>query len=61
VLNALTEHDFQDSFKKNGRNTGIVHTHGRLMVDSRPKLVSDQMAASVLEIMDSSGRWAPNK
>jgi hypothetical protein len=42
VLNALTEHDFQDAFK-NGRSTGNgiyvwKVTTSRVMVASRPKV-----------------------
>jgi hypothetical protein len=33
-------------------------TTSRAMVSSDPKLVSDQMAAQILEIMDSSGATA---
>jgi hypothetical protein len=29
VLNTLTEHDFQDAFKKMAEELGTVHTHGR--------------------------------
>jgi hypothetical protein len=28
VLNSLTEHDFQDAFKKKSDRLGRVHTHG---------------------------------
>jgi hypothetical protein len=58
VLNALTEHDFQDALK-NGRSAGNgvymqKGTTSRVMGASRPKLVIYQMAARVLEIMDTS-------
>jgi hypothetical protein len=29
ALNTLTEHDFQDAFKKMAEGLGTVHTHGR--------------------------------
>jgi predicted helicase len=29
VLNTLTEHDFQDAFKKNTEALGTVHTRGK--------------------------------
>jgi hypothetical protein len=58
VLNTLTEHHFQDGFKK-GRSTGNsayvrMATTSRVMVASRHKLVFDQMAAPVAEIVDGS-------
>jgi hypothetical protein len=59
VLNTLTEHDFQDAFKKMAELLGTMHTcgrglHQRLWWPVGPKLVFDQMAAWVQEIMDSS-------
>jgi hypothetical protein len=58
VLNTLTGHDFQDA-KKNGRSVGngayvrkgII---SRVIVARGPKLIFDQTAASVPEIMGSS-------
>jgi predicted helicase len=32
VLNALTEHDFQDAFKKMAEMLGTVHTCGRVLL-----------------------------
>jgi hypothetical protein len=29
MLNILTEHDFQDAFKKMAESLGTVHIHGR--------------------------------
>jgi hypothetical protein len=42
-MNTLTEHDFKDAFKKNGRNAGNgaytrKETTWRVMVDSRPEV-----------------------
>jgi hypothetical protein len=59
VLNTLTDHDFQNAFK-NGRSTenGAYARRGadsRVMMASRLKLVSDQMAAPVPYIMDGYG------
>jgi hypothetical protein len=59
MLNTLTEHNFQDPFKKTGRSAvkgaytrkGII---SRVMVASRPKVSFDKMAAPVPEIMDMS-------
>jgi hypothetical protein len=60
VLNTLTEHDFQDAFKKLQNNGNDEYTRkgnaSKLRWSSGPKLVFDQMAAPILEIMDSSGR-----
>jgi hypothetical protein len=43
AMNTLTEHDFQNAFKKNGRSTGNSEyvrkgTTSRVMVTSRPKV-----------------------
>jgi hypothetical protein len=54
VLNTLKEHDFQDGFKIWQKQKG---TTSRVMVGWWPvcqKLVSDQAAAQVREIMDVS-------
>jgi hypothetical protein len=32
VLNTLTEHDFQNAFKKMAEMLGMVHTHGRGLI-----------------------------
>jgi predicted helicase len=32
VLNTLTEHDFQDAFKKMAETLGTVHTHGKGLI-----------------------------
>jgi hypothetical protein len=58
VLNILTEHDFQNALKS-GRSTGNgvysqKETTSRVMVGSRSKLVFDQTAAPVPEIMDGT-------
>jgi hypothetical protein len=58
VLNTLTEHDFQDTFK-NGRSAGNdpyarKGTTTGVMVASRPKVIFDQMATPVPEIIDGS-------
>jgi hypothetical protein len=53
VLNTLTEHDFQEAFKKwQMRWEWCIHFEGVVIVCT--KLVFDQMAAPVLEIMDCS-------
>jgi hypothetical protein len=54
VLKTLTEHDFQDAFKK-WQNCAYAwkRTTSRVMVASRPKLAFDKMAAPVPEIMDT--------
>jgi hypothetical protein len=59
VLNTFTEQDFQDAFKKMVEELEMVHTCGRALLQGRwwpvgPKLVFDQMAAPVPEIMDGS-------
>jgi hypothetical protein len=58
VLNTLTEHDFQDAFKNYRRAGNGEHarkgTISRVMLDSRPKVSFDQMAAPGLEIMNGS-------
>jgi hypothetical protein len=59
VLNTLTEHDFQDAFKKMAELLGTVHTleNGLLRWfywPVSPKLAFDRMAAPVPEIMDGS-------
>jgi hypothetical protein len=59
VLNTLTELDFQDEFKKNGRNTGngayaLKGATSRIMMASRPKVSFDHMAAPAPEIMNGS-------
>jgi hypothetical protein len=43
LLNTLTQYDFQNAFKKNGRSTGngayaYMRTTSRVMVPSRPKV-----------------------
>jgi hypothetical protein len=53
----LTEHDFQDALQKNGRGTGngAYARRGLLRVwwwPVGPKLIFDQIAAPVQEIMD---------
>jgi hypothetical protein len=60
VLNSLSEHELQDAFK-NGRHVGTAayarkRPTSRVMMASRPKINSDQMAAAapVPEIMDDS-------
>jgi hypothetical protein len=51
VLNTLTEHDFQDAFKK--RQKRWERCSGRAIVATvDPKLVFDQMVAPVPEIID---------
>jgi hypothetical protein len=59
VLNTFTEHDFQDAFKEWQKCWESVHTRGRRLLQGRlwpagPKLVFDQMAAPVPEIMDDT-------
>jgi hypothetical protein len=59
LLNTLTEHNFQYTFKKWQKRLGTMHTPGMGLPDGRcwpvdPKVVFDQIAASVLEIMDDS-------
>jgi hypothetical protein len=56
VLNSLTEHGFQDTFK-NGRSAGngeyaLKGTTSRVIVASKPKVNFDQIAVPVPEIMD---------
>jgi hypothetical protein len=58
VLNTFTEQVFQDAFKKTAETLGIAHTHGRGLLQGcwwpvGPKLVFDQTAALVPEIMDT--------
>jgi hypothetical protein len=56
VLNTLTEHDFQDAFK-DGRSAGSCENMWKGTTSTRPvgpKLVFDQMAAPVPEIMDTT-------
>jgi hypothetical protein len=67
VLNTTTEPDFQDAFKRMAESLGTVHTHVEGWLRGwwwpvSPKLVFDQVTASVPEIMDDSlyvrtGRW----
>jgi hypothetical protein len=57
VLNTLRGHDFQDVFKKLAETLGTVHTRGIGLLRERwwplgPKLIFDQMAAPVPDIMD---------
>jgi hypothetical protein len=57
MLNTLTGHDFEDEFKKgqkcmNGAYTW-KRTTSRVMVASRLKVI-DQMAAPIMEIMDTT-------
>jgi hypothetical protein len=57
VLNTLTEHDFQDAFKKMAEALGMDHTCERGLLQEwwwtvGPKLLLDQMAAPVPEFMD---------
>jgi hypothetical protein len=56
VLNTFTEHDFQDAFQKwQKRWERRVPAEGDYYLRPvGPKLVSDQMAAHVPEIMDGS-------
>jgi hypothetical protein len=58
VSNTLTVNDFQDEFKKWQKGwERCVRAEGdssRAMVPVGPKLVSEQMAVTVSEIMDSS-------
>jgi hypothetical protein len=60
VLNTLTKHDFQEILKKKKAEAlGTVHMRGRRLLRGRwwsvsAKLVFDQMAAPVPEIMDAS-------
>jgi hypothetical protein len=57
ALNTLKEHNFQDAFiKRLKRLEGcIIAEEGlTLMAASRPKLVFDQMAAPIPEIIDGS-------
>jgi hypothetical protein len=59
VLNTLTEHNFQDAFK-NGSSAGYgayveKEATSWVMVATGPIVSFDQMAAPVLEIMDTSG------
>jgi hypothetical protein len=60
VPNTLTEHGFQDTFKKMAGALGTVHKRRRALLQGwwwpvGPKLVFDQMAAPILEIMNMSG------
>jgi hypothetical protein len=57
VLNTLTEHESQNALEKMAEALGTVHTRGRGLLRGRwspvgPKLVFDQMAEPVPEIMD---------
>jgi hypothetical protein len=59
VLNTLTEHDFQDAFKKwQKRWERCIHAEGDYFRGwwwaVGPKLVFDQMATPVPEIMDTT-------
>jgi hypothetical protein len=49
MLNTLTEHDFQNAFKKMAEALGTVQPIGS---DQWVQRVFDQMAAQVPEIMD---------
>jgi hypothetical protein len=58
-LNTLTEHDFQDAFKQNGRSFwkgayARKESTSRVIVPVGPKLIAGQMEAPVWEIMDGS-------
>jgi hypothetical protein len=57
-MNTLTEQDFQDAFKKMAEALGIVHMRGKGLLQGCwwpvcPKLIFDQMAKPVPEIMDT--------
>jgi hypothetical protein len=57
VLNTLTEHNFNDALKKIVYVLGTVYMCGRGLLRGLwwpvgPKLIFDQMAAQVPEIMD---------
>jgi hypothetical protein len=57
VLNTITEHDFQDAFKKMAEALGMVHTCGRGLPQGCPvgtELVFYQVAVPVPEIMNGS-------
>jgi hypothetical protein len=58
LLNTFTEHDFQGAFKKwQKRWEQCIHTEGDYFEGDGglcPKLVCDQMAAPIQEIMDGS-------
>jgi hypothetical protein len=59
VLNSPREHEFQDAFKKMSQTPRTVHMRGIGLLRWRwwplgPKLVFDQMAALVPDIMDRS-------
>jgi hypothetical protein len=58
-VNSLTEHNFQDAFKKTTEALGTVHTRWERCIRAEeqwrpvhPKLVSDQVATPFPEIMD---------
>jgi hypothetical protein len=56
LLNSLTQHDFPEAFKTNGRSAGNC-AYARKGTTSRSvgsKLIFGQMAAPVPEIMDES-------
>jgi hypothetical protein len=53
-LNIITEHDFQDALKKYQKHwEQYICSEGHYLEGDGPKLVFDQIAATVLEIMDS--------
>jgi hypothetical protein len=59
VLNTLTEHDFQDSFKKMTETLVEAHTHGRGLLRGwwwpvGPQLVFDQVVSPVPDIIEDS-------
>jgi hypothetical protein len=58
LLNIPTEHDFHDAFKKLKKHwEWCIHAEGDCLEGNGPvglKLVFDQMAAPVLEIMNGS-------
>jgi hypothetical protein len=57
VLKTLTEHDFQDTFKKWQQWEQCIHVEGEYFEGDGgqfPKVSFDQTAASVPEILDDS-------
>jgi hypothetical protein len=57
VLNTLKEHDFRDTFKKNGISAGSVHTGGRGRWPVGPQLLFSQMAWMTLLHFNLSLTW----
>jgi hypothetical protein len=57
MLNILTEHDFEDTFRKLAEELETAYawkgTTWKMVLTSRPKATFDQIETSVLEIVDN--------